>query len=122
MPAHAKNLRGDFGLGVHELEAKILSGEARVRRLPELLRESPELGGSELFVLALLDQKIANGVDCRNTCEFHICRESSADDHAYETPPRNGAAHAAIYFFAEAISAREEARPGFVSAAAKLQV
>jgi hypothetical protein len=90
-------------MGIHELEAKILSGEARVRRLPELLREPLELGGSKLFILALLDQTIANGLDCRNACEIHIFCESSANDHAHETPPRNEAAHAAIYFFAEAI-------------------
>src|SRR5258707_935241 len=54
-------LRRHIWMGVSELEAGFLSGEARLREIPESLRHTPQHGRSQLHVSPLPDRKAFGG-------------------------------------------------------------
>src|SRR6266849_9253809 len=63
-------IRGDIGVGLCELEAGFLSGEAGLGEISEPLREPAEHGGSELHVSAVSHGEIAARLDCGDAREF----------------------------------------------------
>src|ERR1700680_2232819 len=115
-------LRGHIGMGVSELEAGILSGEACLREIPESLRHAFEHRGSELHVSPLPDREVTARVDCGHARELSVCDQGAPENHARCQAARRRGFHFGFSALFAAARRKKEIGPRAVSAAAILEV
>src|ERR1700738_4302892 len=96
------DLRGHIGVGVSELEAGLLSGEARVREISEPLRKPVKYCRSELHVSALPHREVAARLDRGDTGELPIRYQSAPENHACCPAARHCGFHFRFYPIAAA--------------------
>src|SRR6267143_744620 len=75
-------LRRHIWMGVSELEAGFLSGEARLREIPESLRHAPEHRGGKLHVSPLPDRKAFARLDRSHARRVSVRDKGAPENHA----------------------------------------
>src|ERR1700727_2243566 len=79
-----KSLRGDFGMGLRDLEAGFLSGEVGVGEIFGALRFAAEYGGGELHVSKIPDGEVAARVARAGAGGFQVYVQGESEDYAYQ--------------------------------------
>src|SRR6266404_357883 len=75
-------LRRHIWMGVSELEAGFLSGEARLREIPESLRHTPQHGRSQLHVSPLPDRKAFARLDRSHARGVSVRHQGAPENYA----------------------------------------
>src|ERR1700744_5192167 len=91
-----ESLRGDFGMGLCDVEAGFLSGEIGVGEIFGALRVAAEYGGGELHVSAVSDGEIAARMARPGAGGFQICVQGESEDHAHQEAEGCGGVHGGI--------------------------
>ena len=78
-----ESLCGDFGVGLCELEAGVLSGEAGFGEIFGALQFAVEYGGGELYVSEISDGEVAARVAGAGAGGFQVCVQGESEDYAY---------------------------------------
>src|SRR5258707_14276917 len=105
-------------MGVSELEAGLLSGEARFREIPESLRDAPEHGGSELHLPPLPHREIAARLDRSGAAKLPIRHQGAPENYTCRPAARCPCVYFRFYSFAAAVGGGSKTRPCAVSIAA----
>src|SRR5713226_5317269 len=109
-------------MGVSELEAGFLSGEARVGKIPEPLRHAPEHGGGKLHLPSLPDGKAFARLDRSNTRRVSIRHQGAPENYACGPAARRCGFHFRFCPLVAVARRREETRAGAVLIAAFSEV
>src|SRR5580693_5848379 len=91
-----ESLRGDFGVGVCDVEAGFLSGETGVGEIFGVLRVASEYGGGELHVSAISDGETAARVAHADAGGFQVCVQGESENHAHQEIERWRGVHDGI--------------------------
>ena len=116
--AYGNGLCGDLGVGIFQLEARLLSSEAECRQVLELLCKPTQLSGGELHISSLPHGEAAKRLDWGNASRVQVRGKSPSKHHAYQASPRRGWAIVGVHRYPAAIAAFAEVGAGAVSTAA----
>src|SRR6266478_3698504 len=109
-------------MGVSELEAGFLSGEARLREIPESLRHALEHRGSELHVSPLPDREASARLDRSHAGRISICHQGAPENYARRPLAQCFGFHFRFCSLAAAARRGEKTWAGTVSIAAFSEV
>src|SRR5580698_2174789 len=117
-----ESLRGDFGVGVCDLEAGFLSGKVGVGEIFGALRFALEYGGGELHVSKIPDGEIAARVAHAGAGRIQVCVQGESEDYAHQEAEGCGGVYGGIRDGVAADGGGGAARAGAVSVAAVFEV
>src|SRR5712692_3088462 len=106
-------------MGVSELEAGLLSGQAAAEEFPATLRHSTEHGGSEFHLPPTGEGDDGSKMDRGNTRRLSFWREGAPGHHAYQAAEGHGRLCATLSEYYRAPGAGGKAWPPAVPVAAE---
>src|SRR5271154_6193680 len=108
-------------MGVSNLEARFLSGEARAEKIPEFLRLETERRRSQLHLPPVGKRDDRPELDRRNPRAFPLHHQSPPGAKPHQAPEKRGRIPAALSRHARSSGASKAPRPPALSTPAKLQ-
>src|SRR5882724_10989812 len=108
-------------MGLPELEARVLSGEAGAEEVSELLRVETERRRSQLHLPATGEGNDCSELDRRHSRSLSLHDQSPSGAHPYQTAERCGRISEALSWNSRRAGTRRTPRPPPFSASAEFQ-